>query len=237
VSDLSPTKIPGRRKSEATKAQILEAALLLFRERGFEATTMREIAVRAGVATGAAYYYFDSKDAIVMAFYDQALRDMTPLLEEAVSGENDLEERLRRILSIKLRYFEPSRGLMGALAAHADPIHPLSPFSNETRAIRDTDTQFFEKALADSRVRVADDLKPYLPRLLWMYQMGIILFWIYDRSAGQRQTTVLIDKSLSLVVRLVKISGLPLMQPLRRLIRELMDAVTIDVPFVEATTE
>ena len=56
-------------KSEETRDRILQAAQEMFHDRGFESTTMREIAVAAGVATGAAYYYFDSKDAIVLAFY------------------------------------------------------------------------------------------------------------------------------------------------------------------------
>ena len=56
-------------KSEATRARILQAALAVFRESGFHAATMREIAASAGVALGAAYYYFDSKNAIVLAFY------------------------------------------------------------------------------------------------------------------------------------------------------------------------
>ena len=56
-------------KSEATRIRIYEAALRVFRERGFHAATMREIASEAGVALGATYYYFDSKNSIVMAFY------------------------------------------------------------------------------------------------------------------------------------------------------------------------
>ena len=52
-------KVDKLRKSDETRSRILEAALSVFRERGFENATMREIAVEAGVATGAAYYYFD----------------------------------------------------------------------------------------------------------------------------------------------------------------------------------
>ena len=59
----------GSGKSEQTRQRILEAALELFRVKGFAAATMREVAVAAGVATGAAYYYFPSKEAIVLAFY------------------------------------------------------------------------------------------------------------------------------------------------------------------------
>src|SRR5712664_2603 len=91
-------KAAARPKSEAKRAQILSTALELFRKQGFEAATMRDIARSAGVATGATYYYFDSKDAIVLAFYHQAQKDMAPLLEEALTTTRDLQERIRRIV-------------------------------------------------------------------------------------------------------------------------------------------
>ena len=47
-------------KSARTRSAIIDAALRLFRERGYEATTMRAIAAEAGVSVGNAYYYFDS---------------------------------------------------------------------------------------------------------------------------------------------------------------------------------
>jgi AcrR family transcriptional regulator len=72
------------RKSEATRARVLEAALALFRERGFEKTTMRDVARRSGLALGAAYYHFASKDALVMAFYERAQQDLEPLVEAAL---------------------------------------------------------------------------------------------------------------------------------------------------------
>jgi AcrR family transcriptional regulator len=213
-------------KSEETRKRILNAALDLFREKGFETTTMREIALRAGVATGAAYYYFDSKDAIVLAFYSQAAEEMTPQLEEVLEGTTDLRKRLAGILDVKLSYFEPSRRLLGALAAHTDPAHPLSPFSQETGEIREHDIDLFRRAISESRLRVPDDLNAILPRLIWMYQMGIILYWIHDRSPHQTRTRALLQKSLHLVVRLVQLSGLPLMRPLRRQVIELFHSAT-----------
>ena len=213
------------KKSDETRARILAAALDLFRSQGFEATTMRQVAAAAGMAIGATYYYFDSKDAIVLAFYHQAQQDMEPLLDGALAETKDLKERLRRLLDVKLAYFAPSRDLLGALSAHANPAHPLSPFSAQTQDIRDEDVRFFDRALSESRTAIADDLKPYLPRLLWMYQMGLILFWTFDRSPGQRKTLALIDQSLQIVVRLIKLSGLPLMRPLRRIVVDLAATV------------
>jgi AcrR family transcriptional regulator len=215
-----------RPKSDETRARILAAALDLFRKQGFEGATMREIASLAGVAVGAAYYYFESKDAIVLAFYDQAQSEMAPKLETILLSRMDLEQRLREILTVKLEYFAPSRRLLGALASHADPEHPLSPFSEQTKGIRESDIQVFERAISLSKIRIPEDLRPILPRLLWMYQMGLILFWIYDHSPSQQKTHRLIGKSLRLVVSLIKLSGFPLLRPLRRVVVDLADSVT-----------
>ena len=213
-------------KSEATRANILASAMELFRRKGFEETTMRDIAAEAGVATGAAYYYFDSKNAIVLAFYDQARKEMEPLLEEALAGSKDLRGRIHALLEVKFRYFEPNRPLLGALAVHVDPKHPLSPFGDQTREIREGDVQFFERALGGSRVRIPEDLQPHLPLILWLYQMGLILFWIHDRSAAQKRTRALLERSLEIVVRLIKLAGFPLMRPVRRIVIDLMEIVT-----------
>jgi AcrR family transcriptional regulator len=213
-------------KSDETRARILGAAMELFRDRGFERATMREIAAAAGVATGAAYYYFDSKDAIVLAFYHQAQAEMAPLLDGALAGARELKPRLRALLAVKFQYFAPNRRLLGTLAAHADPENPLSPFSAQTREIREGDMRYFERALAQSRLRLSPDLAPHLPRLLWMYQMGLFLFWVFDRSAEQQSTAALCEKSLAVVVRLIRLSSFPLLRPVRKMVVDLLEAVS-----------
>jgi hypothetical protein len=78
-------------------------------------------------------------------------------------------------------------------------------------------------ALEGSDAKVPADLKPRLPYLLWLYQMALIMFWLYDRSPNQERTRLLLDKSLSLLVNLLRISALPLMKPLRRSALELLE--------------
>jgi AcrR family transcriptional regulator len=213
------------KKSEETRRRILEAALALFRKCGFEKTTMRNIAQDSAVALGAAYYYFDSKDALVMGFYERAQRDLAPLLVDALAKTHGLEERLRAAIDVKFKYFAPNRKLMGALSTHIDPQHPLSPFSEETRDIRERDMGFLAAAVEGSKVRVPDDLKAHLPRVLWLYQMGLLLFWVYDPSPAQTRTRQLFEKSLSIVVNLIKFSSLPLMRPVRKLATDLFEIV------------
>jgi AcrR family transcriptional regulator len=227
TSEMTPEtrKRPGGKKSDETRSRILEAALRVFRERGFERATMREIATAAEVAVGAAYYYFESKEAIVMAFYERSQVEMRPVLEEILDRSSTLEGRLRGLIDEKFACFGPNRKLLGALSAHADPEHPLSPFSRETAAIREQDIGFFERAVEDSKVKLPPRIKPYLPRLLWMYQMGLILFWVYDRSEEQKRTRLLFDQSLKMLLLTLRLAGFPLLRPMHKLAADLLDAV------------
>lgn len=74
-------------------------------------------------------------------------------------------------------------------------------------------------------MKLPANIKPYLPRLLWMYQMGLILFWVYDRSEGQERTMLLYEKTLKMILVVLKLAGVPLLRPLHRLAAELLEVV------------
>lgn len=213
-------------KSEETRRRILESALDLFREKGFAETTMREIAAAAGMATGAAYYYFASKEAIVLAFYELAAEEMTPRIEQALAGETRLDRRLTALIEVKLGYFEPNRKFLGALLGRTiDRHHPLSPFSAETKHIRDRDLESFLKVIDGGDVAPPRDIAARLPEILWAYQMSVVFFWLTDTSPGQSRTRALTAKSATMIAQLLRLSKLPLMRPLRRQVLELVELV------------
>jgi AcrR family transcriptional regulator len=213
-------------KAEDTSLRILTAALSLFRDEGFDSATMRDIAAKAGVAAGAAYYYYPSKDAIVMAFYQRSCEEMQPQLEAALRNASGLEKRMRELIRVKLEHFAPNRAVLRALLRNgADPKHPLSPFSAETKAIRDIDLAWFSRILADCGIRIPKDLEPHMPGVLWFFQMGVIFFWVIDDSPGQARTTRLLDLGSRIVARLLQLSTLPLTRPLRKTAIELIRIV------------
>jgi AcrR family transcriptional regulator len=213
-------------RAEDTRRKIYEAALELFREKGFEQTTMRDIAAKAGVALGGAYYYFASKEAIVLAFYHQMQEGSHEDILKAMAGHKKLKDRIRCVLEKRFAVLSPNRKFCDALFRHApDRDDPLSPFSEETRPIREGSIEHLRIALEGGDVKVPADLKTQLPYLLWLYQMGIILFWLYDRSPGQQRTEKLLEKSLGLLVTLLKLSGLPLMKPVRKTALELVETL------------
>ena len=202
-------------KAEETRERILNAALQLFREKGFDETTMRDVAAAAEMATGAAYYYFRSKEALVMALYARSAEEKRSFLPEAIERTKELKKRLRAVIDANFEQFADHRRLFRALARIGmDPAHPLSPFAKETQPMRDEGIDYFRGALEGTKV--PKDLAELLPQLLWLYQVGLILFWVYDESPGQRRTTRLVDGSLDLVVRLIQLSSLPLIGPLRK---------------------
>jgi AcrR family transcriptional regulator len=213
-------------KAEETGASIFGAALALFRKEGFDNATMRGIAENAGVATGAAYYYYPSKDAIVMDFYQRSCAGMQPKIEAALEKATGFEARLRALIQVKIEYFAPNRSVLRALLRNgADPSHPLSPFSPRTKEIRDIELAWFRRILAGGGVRIPRDLEPHLPGVLWFFQMGVIYFWVIDESPGQAGTARLLELGVRSVVFLIRASALPLMRPVRKTVLQLIEIV------------
>jgi AcrR family transcriptional regulator len=218
-------------KSEATAIKIMESALALFREEGFDSATMRGVAERAGVATGAAYYYYASKDAIVMDFYQRACDEMQESIRLKLEGVANLEDGLRELIRVKLTHFAPNRDVLRALLRNgADPKYPLSPFSAETKNIRDLDIAWFQHLIRQSGVRVPRDLAPHLPGVLWFFQMGVILFWVTDDSPRQSRTAKLLPLACKVVASLIRLSSLPLMRPIRRPVLDIIKIVIGEQP-------
>jgi AcrR family transcriptional regulator len=76
------------------KEQIIQAAIRVFSRKGIEATRMEEIAAEAGMSIGGVYWYFKSKDDVVMAILDWLLEEDRRLMETMTQGRGTVKERL-----------------------------------------------------------------------------------------------------------------------------------------------
>jgi AcrR family transcriptional regulator len=230
------------RKGEQTRERILDAALELFRTRGYAETTMRQIADEAGVAVGNAYYYYASKDQLILAFYERNHADHLALLGDALDTVKDFQDRLRLVLRTKVDSALPYRRLSTKLfTSAADPESPLSPFSPESAPLRAEAVTLLAEVVAGSGLRVGKDLRADLPELLWLYEMGVILYWVHDPSPGCEKTYALIDRTVPLVERLIGIAKLPVVRPMVRelvgMLDELRPAPPAAAPPSEVTGE
>jgi len=215
-------------KAQRTRALILETALGLFREQGFERTTMRVIARQAGVSLGNAYYYFPSKEHLVQAFYGRTHAEHLEACAPVLSEEKRLGRRLLGVMRAKLATIDPYHRIAGDLfRSAADPESPLNPFGPESARVRAEAVSLFERTLDGSDVRLPKDLRDELPTILWFWQMGVLLFWIHDRSPRRRRTDLLLERTTVLVVRLIGLMSLGVMRPVRgsllRLVRDLRE--------------
>ena len=211
-------------KGERTRSAILEAALQLFLERGVEGTTMRAVAAAAGVSVGNAYYYFASKEHLVQGFYGRTHREHLAACEPLLEGERDFKKRLKHVLHTKVGTAEPYHRFAGLLfKTAADPASPLNPFSAESSDVRGWATELMARVVEGSDTRFPADLKDELPRLLWLYEMAVILFWIHDESEDRRRTHRLIERTADLVSRLVSVASFRLLAPVRKATLKLLD--------------
>src|SRR5713101_650453 len=123
------TKLTKTPKGEQTKALILNSALNLLRDRGYEQTTMRAIAEKAGVSLGNAYHYFGSKDHLIQAFYHRTHQDHLRVSLPALQKESSLKTGLLSVIRLKIDTLEPYHEFAGVLfQTAADPHSPLNPF-------------------------------------------------------------------------------------------------------------
>lgn len=200
-------------KAEQTRRTIVAAALRLFRDHGYGRTTMRAIASEAGVSVGNAYYYFGSKEHLVQAFYDQLQAEHIEAAEQAMAGVRRFEQRLTAVLVAWLDVAEPHHEFAGQFFRNAaDPHSPLSPFSPESAPARDASIALFARVLEGSDAKPLPALRGELPQLLWLLQMGVVLFWVYDDSPGQQRSRELVTRSVPVVDRLVRLSRLPVIR-------------------------
>jgi len=209
-------------KGEETRDRIYDAALALFRERGFDATTMRDVAAAAGMSLGAAYHYFPSKDAIVLAYYDRVQREHARRVAAEATADKPLVQRLGIAFHSKYDILRDDRPLMGALLRFAgDPNHPLSFFGASTRHHRLESMAVFKDALGDERL--SDDVARVAPVALWALHMGLLLYFLHDTSSGARRTAALTTGAVNLIVAFLKIARLPLLRSIRRKVITLLD--------------
>lgn len=200
-------------KAEQTKKTILETAMQLFLKEGYDKATMREIAKQAKLSPGATYYYFPSKEHIIHHYYEEGYREQLAAAQDVLATQKSLEKRIAGVVRAHMetarQYHSISRVLFKTAA---DPTHPISPFHSESKELRDENIELFIEVVngaTTSLAGVPTKFRERLPELLWLYKMGVILYWVHDTSPNQEKTFRLIDISAALVTKIITASKIP----------------------------
>jgi AcrR family transcriptional regulator len=200
-------------KAARTRSAIIDAALRLFRERGYDATTMRAIASEAGVSVGNAYYYFDSKEQLIQGFYDRAQVDHAAASRAVLSSERELAARIIGVADAWLVTMEPYRPFAGKFFKNAaEPTSPLSPFSAASAPARAAAIELWQEVVDGTDTRMPARIRGELPELLWLYFMGIVLLWVHDPTPDLTATRAVLRRTAGLIVRLLALTRLPVVR-------------------------
>jgi AcrR family transcriptional regulator len=180
----------------ATRERILEAARRLFADNGYEATTTRDIAQAAEIATGTLFNYFPTKEAIVACLANDALSGVVAVAQRDLNQNATLEEDLFALVALALRKLRPLRRHLPALLETS-----LSPLS----ATSDDDSTSLRVAHLEAVSALAvkhgyGELPATALQLYWTLYSGVLVFWANDKSPKQEDTLALIDDSLNMFI-------------------------------------
>jgi len=194
----------------ATSKKILDVAQKLFAERGYEATTTRDIARTAHIATGTLFNYFPTKEAIVEALVSEACckagMEFTAKCDPGVTSKasrarptdsQSLEEDLFAHIALLLRKFKPLRKYFSSILETA-----LSPAITEQRTtssiMRGAHLEIVEAIV--ERHGHSEALSTLALHLYWTLYVGVLAFWVTDTSPRQEDTLALLDQSMAMFV-------------------------------------
>lgn len=208
-------------KRSQTRARIRDVALRSFRERGYEATTIRVIAQEAGVSVGTTNYHFASKNHLVQELYldvQSAHRDTA--LPQLVS-EPDLVSRLAVVYRTGIAQLAPYHSHAHEfLAAAVSPRSPVNPLSDDSaEALKIIESLFADAVNGASRSTVPAEFREVLPSALTLAHLLLALFWVYDTSPDQARTNKLLTRGLKLLRVALPLVRVPVLRaPMRELL-------------------
>jgi len=94
----SPAPAPRRGRPGYDRAQVLEIAVALFNEQGYDATSVSDLAARLGLTKSALYHHFDSKEQLLALALDEALTDLEAVFDLPAARDGSPAERLEAVL-------------------------------------------------------------------------------------------------------------------------------------------
>jgi AcrR family transcriptional regulator len=210
------------------RQRLYETAIRLIGERGYEATTMRDVADAAGVSVGLLYKYFPSKRAVVLTLYDQLSAEYASRAARVQTGK--WRERFVFALRTCLEVLGPHRRTLSALRPVLLGDRDDNLFAASTAFSRKRVQGVFVDVVAGATDAPGGKLAEPLGRLLYLSHLAVILWWLFDTSPGQRATAALI----ALLEHILPSLGLALMLPRVRSFVRSADSLVREALFDDA---
>ena len=187
-------------KALMTRQRIMEAAWRLFAMKGYDQTTMREIAAEASCSLGLAYRYFASKEDLVLELYRWLvlqLEELVPLLPRTT-----IADRFQQLMGELLKVMTPHRLTLVALSGAAlNPLSRAGVFGEEGAEVRRRGRASYRLLAENARDSPRASQVEDMATILYGLQLALVLFWLQDLSPEKRQTEALLQFMNELLAR------------------------------------
>ena len=166
------------------RIEIVRAAAKLFREKGFDGTTVRDIAGAVGMQSGSPFYYFESKHDILLAVMEQGLRDGLERTEAAVNPSQTPPERFRALVRTHF-------GILHDIGSEFITVmlYDWRSLPDEHRrklvTLKDRYDAVWQRTLEDLHVMGRLDIDPKLARLMILGAINFTATWYRPEAKGR----------------------------------------------------
>jgi AcrR family transcriptional regulator len=190
---------------DTRRRRIVAAALDLFQAKGFDRTTTRAIAKKAGIAEGTLFNYFPTKEDIALHFFGMEVdHAIAAVRTDKRLKRAPLEEQLFALVQRQLEFLAPYERFIGEAVVQAlrpgSRLGPLGPVQAPQQRYLE-----YVQELVD-RARPAPSgwpLTAWAPQAFWLFYLAVILYWLHDSSVGKQHTLAFLDRSLALGVQIL----------------------------------
>jgi AcrR family transcriptional regulator len=191
---MTESSLPARLtpKAASTRQRILDTALRLFATKGYDETSMRDIAATAGCSLGLAYRYFASKEDMVLELYVWLVAQLEDEVRQLPAAS--IADRFRYLMDALLGKMAPHRLTLVALSGAAlNPFSRAGVFGAEGTEVRRRARRAYLILVAEAKDAPRASQLEALATLLYGVQLALVLFWLQDLSSRVHKTTELLE--------------------------------------------
>ncbi|MFG0379671.1 TetR/AcrR family transcriptional regulator [Pseudomonas sp. zbq_18] len=183
---------------ESARGKLLQTAAHLFRSKGYERTTVRDLASAVGIQSGSIFHHFKSKDEILRAVMEETVIYNTALLRAALEEAQGPRERVLALIRCELQSIMGGTGeAMGVL------VYEWRSLSEEAQAyilsLRDTYEQIWLDVLGEARAAGFFSADPFILRRFLTGALSWTTTWF--RPGGKVSLDQLAEQALTLVIK------------------------------------
>jgi AcrR family transcriptional regulator len=147
-------------EQEKRRHEIFHKVVKVFLKKGFQETSMREIAQAAGLGKSTLYDYFKTKDDILLYFFEDQINDLLAVVQKIATQNESADKRLRRITQVHMEFLQANKNLFMKLSLEAQRLKPESQnkIQEKRHAYQDLIRTLIDEGIREGTFRKVDSL-------------------------------------------------------------------------------